>query len=75
MNFEEIRQRLAAKFGERIGPLAPANKDAFVLVQAADVPEICRFLKEDPELSFDCLMNLSTVDWPKKNQIELVYHL
>src|SRR3954467_14008987 len=75
MNFEEIRQRLAARFGERIGPLAPANKDAFLLVQAADVPEICLFLKQDPDLSFDCLMNLSTVDWPKKNQIEVVYHL
>jgi NADH-quinone oxidoreductase subunit C len=32
-------------------------------------------LKEDPELAFDCLMNLSGVDWPKKNQIEVVYHL
>jgi NADH-quinone oxidoreductase subunit C len=75
MNFAEIQQRLAARFGERIGALAPANKDAFLLVQAADVLEICRFLRDDPDLSFDCLMNLSTVDWPKKSQIELVYHL
>jgi NADH-quinone oxidoreductase subunit C len=75
MNFEEIRTRLAAKFGERIGALAPANKDAFLVVPAADVREICRFLKDDPDLAFDCLMNLSTVDWPKKNQIEVVYHL
>ncbi len=73
MTFEEIHQSLAAKFGERIGPLAPANKDAFLLVQAADIVEICRFLRD--ELAFDCLMNLSTVDWPKKNQIEVVYHL
>ena len=50
MNFAEIQQRLAAKFGERIGPLAPANKDAFLLVPAADVLEICGFLREDPEL-------------------------
>lgn len=75
MTFEEIQQRLAAKFGERIGPLAPANKDPFLLVQPADIVEICRFLKSDPDLAFDCLMNLSTVDWPKKNQIEVVYHL
>jgi len=75
MTFEEIQQRLAAKFGERIGALAPANKDPFLLVAKADIVEICRFLKADPDLSFDCLMNLSTVDWPKKNQIEVVYHL
>ena len=75
MTFEEIQQRLAAKFGERIGALAPANKDASLLVQAADILEICRFAKDDEALVFDCLMNLSTVDWPKKNQIEVVYHL
>jgi len=73
MTFEEIREKLAAKFGERIAPLAPANKDAFLPVQAGDVVEICRYLRD--ELGFDCLMNLSTVDWPKKNQIEVVYHL
>jgi NADH-quinone oxidoreductase subunit C len=75
MTPEEIRGRLAAKFGERIGPLAPANKDPFLVVPAADIVEICRFSKEDPDLAFDCLMNLSSVDWPKKNQIEVVYHL
>lgn len=73
MTFEEIQQKLAEKFGERIGPLAPANKDAFLPVPAADIVGICRFLRDD--LAFDCLMNLSTVDWPKKNQIEVVYHL
>ncbi|HZR11123.1 MAG TPA: NADH-quinone oxidoreductase subunit C [Myxococcales bacterium] len=75
MTFEEIQQRLTARFGERIGPLAPANKDAFLLVKPPDLVEICRFLKDEPDLAFDCLMNLSAVDWPKKNQIEIVYHL
>jgi len=75
MTYEEIQQRLAAKFGERIGALAPANKDPFLVVQAGDLVEICRFLADDPDLAFDCLMNLSTIDWPKKNQIEVVYHL
>ena len=51
MTFEEIQQRLAAKFGERIGALAPANKDAFLVVQAADIVEICRYLKDDPDLT------------------------
>ena len=74
MTSEEIRQRLAAKFGESIGPLAPANKDPFVVVPGANIVEICKFLKEDPDLAFDCLMNLSAIDWPKKNQIEVVYH-
>jgi NADH-quinone oxidoreductase subunit C len=75
MTFEEIHQRLAAKFGERIGPLGPAKTDPSTVVPAAEIVGICRFLKDDPDLAFDCLMNLSSVDWPKKNQIEVVYHL
>ena len=75
MTFEEIQQRLAGKFGERVGALSPANKDPFLVVQAADIVEICRYAKEDEALAFDCLMNLSTIDWPKRNQIEVVYHL
>jgi NADH-quinone oxidoreductase subunit C len=90
MTFEEIHQRLAARFAgggsaadgrspegaaSTIGPLAPAKMDPFAVVPAADIVAICRFLKDDPDLAFDCLMNLSAVDWPKKNQIEVVYHL
>ena len=59
MTFEEIQQRLAAKFGERIGALAPANKDPFLVVAAGDLVEICRFAKEDEELAFDCLMTVA----------------
>ena len=75
MTFEEIQQRLAARFGERIGALASANKDPSLVVQGKDIVELCRYLKDDEATAFDCLMNLSTVDWPKKNQIEVVYHL
>ncbi|HEY2030135.1 MAG TPA: NADH-quinone oxidoreductase subunit C [Myxococcales bacterium] len=71
----DIRNRLAAKFGDKIADLAPAKMDPFLVIQPKDLKEICRYLKDDKELDFDCLMNLSAIDWPKKNQIELVYHL
>jgi NADH-quinone oxidoreductase subunit C len=74
MTFDQIHQALSARFAG-LPALSPANKDAFAVVPAADIQEICRFLKDDPALGFDCLINLSTVDWPKKNQIEVVYHL
>jgi NADH-quinone oxidoreductase subunit C len=75
MTPEEIQQSLAAKFGDAVGPLQPANKDPWVEVKPASVVEVCAFLKSDPKLRFDCLMNLSAVDWPKQNQIHVVYHL
>ena len=75
MKPEEIQQSLAAKFGDAVGALQPANKDPWVEVKPAQVREVCAFLKEDPQLRFDCLMNLSALDWPKQNQIHVVYHL
>ena len=75
MSPEEIQSALAAKFGESVGALQPPNKDPWVEVKPAAIREVCAFLKSDPQLHFDCLMNLSTVDWPKKNQIHVVYHL
>jgi NADH-quinone oxidoreductase subunit C len=80
MTPEQIQAHLAQRLGEKIGPLAPAAKDPFLTVKAADLVEVCTRLKSDPELQFDCLMNLGAVDWTKKgkadvNQIEVVYHL
>jgi len=75
MTSEEIQATLAAKFGDAVGPLQPANKDPWVEVKPAALPEVCAFLKSDERLRFDCLMNLSAVDWPKQNQIHVVYHL
>ncbi|HWE25571.1 MAG TPA: NADH-quinone oxidoreductase subunit C [Myxococcales bacterium] len=75
MTPEQIHGVLAAKFGESIGALQPANKDPWAEVKPAALREVCAFLKSEPQLRFDCLMNLSAVDWPKKNQIHVVYHL
>ena len=71
----EIHAKLAAKFGDAIGALSAANKDVSAVVKAEALVQICEFAKSDPELAFDCLTNLSVVDWPKKNQLEVVYHL
>ena len=75
MTPEEIQQSLAAKFGDAVGALQPANKDPWVEVKPAAIREVCAFLKSDPQLQFDCLMNLTALDWPKQNQIHVVYHL
>jgi NADH-quinone oxidoreductase subunit C len=75
MTPEEIRELLAGKFGESVGALQPAKQDPWVAVKADALPAVCSFLKTDERTRFDCLMNLSAVDWPKRNQIDVVYHL
>jgi|SRR5947209_7057988 len=75
MTPEEIQQVLAEKFGESVGPLQPAKQDPWVEVKAPAIADVCRFLKTDPRTRMDSLMNLTAIDWPKRNQIDVVYHL
>ena len=71
-----IHARLKARFGAAIGDLTGARRDnAGTTVEPAPLPEVCRFLKTEAGLEFDCLSNLSGVDYPKRNVIEVVYHL
>jgi len=71
-----IHDRLRARFGaEAIGDLEGKADGASALVPAAQIADVARFCKTDPELAFDCLSNLSGVDYPKRNAIQIVYHL
>jgi NADH-quinone oxidoreductase subunit C len=74
LTVENIHQRLAATFGDAIGPLQPAKKDAWCSFAVGQVVEICRYLKSDPALAFDFLEDLTAVDFPKENLIRVVYH-
>ncbi|HZZ86117.1 MAG TPA: NADH-quinone oxidoreductase subunit C [Anaeromyxobacteraceae bacterium] len=75
MTTNEIHEKLKARFGDAVGPLSEPKIDPFVVVQAAKLPEIARFLRDEPGLGLDFLENLSGVDYPKRNVIEVVYHL
>ena len=55
--------------------MQPAKQDPWVLVKPAAIAEVCAFLKTDPRTRMDSLMNLTAVDWPKRNQIDVIYHL
>ena len=76
LNANELHARLRARFGDAIGDLAGARRDNFCAsVTPAAIADVCRFAKDDPELAFDCLSNLSGVDYPKRAVIEIVYNL
>jgi NADH-quinone oxidoreductase subunit C len=86
MTAAEIIALLEEKFGGRIKSKKLDAIDPFVVVDPADLLEVCRFLKEDPRLRFDLLNCISGVDYleidPKKApkagfdpHLEVVYHL
>ena len=72
----DIQARLRDRFGAAIGDLAGTRRDNFcATVEPGRIAEVCGFAKAEPGLEFDCLSNLSGVDYPKRNVIEIVYHL
>ncbi len=83
-------QEIIAIVKERFGPKIKAEKldaiDPYIVIDPADLVEVCRFLRDDPRLQFDMLNCISGVDYcepdPAKAakagfepHLEVVYHL
>ncbi len=75
MTTNEIHQKLKARFGDAVGPLSEPKIDPFCAVQAGRLVEACRWLKSEPGVELDFCEDLTAVDWPRRNVIEVVYHL
>jgi NADH-quinone oxidoreductase subunit C len=71
----EIFEALKARFGESILELSEAGFDPSIRVAPTALVEICLFLRDEAGFEFDCLSNESGVDYPKRDEIEVVYHL
>ncbi len=82
----EIIAVLEAEFGSRIKEKKPDALDPFVVVEAGNLLDVCRYLRDDPQLKFEILNCISGVDYleldPKKAakvgyepHLEVVYHL
>ncbi len=75
MTINEIHEKLKAPFGDAVGPMSEPKIDPFCVVKADRLLEICTFLRDTPTVEMDYLQDLTAVDWPKRNVIEVVYHL
>jgi NADH dehydrogenase I D subunit len=59
-------EKLRAQFGAATVLAADAFRgEMTVTVRAQDLVAVARFLRDDPELRFDLLANLTSVDWSK----------
>ncbi|MBE7559793.1 NADH-quinone oxidoreductase subunit C [bacterium] len=77
MTHEEIVARVRARF-----PDLPRNERIFRDELELSVPreqllEVCRFLRDDPDLAFDLLQEVTAVDWLPKGRVPFdgIYHL
>ena len=74
MDTAEIFAALSARFPGGAVMLETVGAPA-IRVRPADLLAVATFCKTDPALAFDCLSNETGVDYPKREQIEVVYHL
>jgi NADH-quinone oxidoreductase subunit C len=75
MTVDDLHQKLKARFGDEVGPLSEPKIDPFAVVKGERLVEICRWLRETPGIELDFCEDLTAVDWPKRNAIDVVYHL
>ena len=75
MSPTEIHQRLQDQHDDAITAFEADALDPFVLVKSDSIVEVCQFLHNDPDLAFDCLTNMSGVDFLKEEYIQVVLHL
>ena len=70
-------KKLKAKFGEAIGDASEFIGQLSVHVDGQRIVEICSFLKNDREVSFNYLSDLTCVHYPDRRQtpFEIVYNL
>ena len=75
MQAPEIYSRLEKQFAGTVRDFKGDVLEPYLSVDAATIVDVCRFLRDDAELSFQVLSDQTAIDWPKEEKIQLVYHL
>jgi NADH-quinone oxidoreductase subunit C len=71
-----VLERMSAKFGDAVLSTHSDFGDDTAVVRADKWLEICRWLRADPAMAFDMLVDLCGVDYPDRSpRFEVVLHL
>ncbi len=74
-------ERIRERFPDAIVEESLGGRHPFLRIAPARLVEVCRFLRDDPALLYDCCHLVSGIDWPPKTpaegpgSMEVVYHL
>jgi NADH-quinone oxidoreductase subunit C len=75
MEPKEIYARLEEQFPGKVSDFKGDVPEPYGKVDAQAIVEVCRFLRDEPGLKFEVLSDLTALDWPKEERLQLVYHL
>ncbi len=52
-----------------------ARGELTLTARAADISEVVKFLRDDPNCQFSCIIDVTAVDWPgREKRFDVVYH-
>lgn len=73
---ETIGRRIADALPAAVTGHTVAFGELTLAVNAADIVAVMRLLRDDPDCLFVCLIDITAVDWPSREQrFDVVYHL
>jgi NADH-quinone oxidoreductase subunit C len=75
MDIAGIHRRLRERLGNIVSPELQVKDWSLCDVKPQSIAEACAILRDEPEMAFDCLSNLSAVDRKNDDTIEVYYHL
>lgn len=75
MNAKEIYAALEKQFPGKVRDFKGEVLEPYLTADGDSIIEVCRFLRDGAELKFEVLSDLTALDWPKEEKIQVVYHL
>jgi NADH-quinone oxidoreductase subunit C len=75
MEAQQIFARLEQQFAGKVSDFKGDVAEPYLKVDAEAIINVCRFLRDDEGLKFEVLSDLTALDWPKEEKIQVVYHL
>jgi NADH-quinone oxidoreductase subunit C len=71
----EIYGKLERQFPGKVSGFRGDVFDPDLKVESQSIVDVCRYLRDDPESQFEVLSDLTALDLPKENNLQVVYHL
>ncbi len=72
----EIAEKVKSKFPDEVLDIIPFRDQVSITLKRDKIIDICRYLHDNPELSFNYLSDLCGTDYPHKDpRFEVVYNL
>ncbi|MFQ5916675.1 MAG: NADH-quinone oxidoreductase subunit C [Candidatus Binatia bacterium] len=75
MKASEIYERVGQQFPGKVSGFNGEALDPHFQVEPEAIVEVCRYLRDEGDLNFKILSDLTALDLPKENKIQVVYHL